>query len=78
LPVTGSDVFGREEDIAFLDRAWAKPDVNVVLANRSVLQANQTELAAVRFLRQQRQRRPLASLDGTVALCVDALSVRDQ
>src|SRR5580704_6752584 len=23
LPVTGSEVFGREEDIAFLDRAWA-------------------------------------------------------
>ena len=31
LPVTGSDVFGREEDIAFLDRAWANQDVNVVL-----------------------------------------------
>ncbi|MBV8223706.1 MAG: protein kinase, partial [Verrucomicrobia bacterium] len=30
LPVTGSDVFGREEDIAFLDRAWANRDVNVV------------------------------------------------
>jgi hypothetical protein len=30
LPVTGSDVFGREEDITFLDRAWAKKDVNVV------------------------------------------------
>jgi serine/threonine protein kinase len=30
LPVTGSDVFGREEDIAFLDTAWANPDVNVV------------------------------------------------
>jgi hypothetical protein len=30
LPVTGSDIFGREEDIAFLDRAWAKKDVNVV------------------------------------------------
>src|SRR5271165_1557574 len=30
LPVTGSDVFGREEDIAFLDRAWANPQVNVV------------------------------------------------
>jgi tetratricopeptide (TPR) repeat protein len=30
LPVTGSDVFGREEDIAFLDRAWATKDVNVV------------------------------------------------
>ena len=30
LPVTGSDVFGREEDIAFLDRAWASKDVNVV------------------------------------------------
>jgi serine/threonine protein kinase len=29
LPVTGSDVFGREEDIAFLDRAWASKDVNV-------------------------------------------------
>jgi serine/threonine protein kinase len=30
LPVTGSDLFGREEDITFLDRAWAKKDVNVV------------------------------------------------
>ena len=30
LPVTGSNVFGREEDFAFLDRAWANPQVNVV------------------------------------------------
>jgi serine/threonine protein kinase len=30
LPVTGSDVFGREEDIVFLDRAWANQQVNVV------------------------------------------------
>src|ERR1700761_4186243 len=30
MPVTGSDVFGREEDIAFLDRAWVNRDVNVV------------------------------------------------
>jgi predicted ATPase len=30
LPVTGSEVFGREEDIAFLDRAWANEHVNVV------------------------------------------------
>src|SRR5277367_1460911 len=30
LPVTGSDVFGREEDIAFLDDAWANQDVNVI------------------------------------------------
>src|SRR6516164_3685119 len=30
LPVTGSDVFGREEDVAFLDRAWANKNVNVV------------------------------------------------
>jgi hypothetical protein len=30
LPVTGSEVFGREEDIAFLDRAWTNEDVNVV------------------------------------------------
>src|SRR5271165_495712 len=30
LPITGSDVFGREEDIAFLDRAWANQDVNVI------------------------------------------------
>ncbi|MGA8660115.1 MAG: protein kinase [Chthoniobacterales bacterium] len=29
LPVTGSDVFGREEDVAFLDRAWANKDINV-------------------------------------------------
>jgi hypothetical protein len=30
LPITGSDVFGRENDIAFLDDAWANQDVNVV------------------------------------------------
>jgi hypothetical protein len=30
LPVTGSEIFGREEDITFLDRAWANQDVNVV------------------------------------------------
>jgi hypothetical protein len=30
LPVTGSDVFGREEDIAFLDAAWGNPQTNVV------------------------------------------------
>ena len=30
LPVTGSDVFGREEDIAFLNDAWAIQQVNVV------------------------------------------------
>jgi hypothetical protein len=30
LPVTGTDLFGREEDIALLDRAWANKDVNVV------------------------------------------------
>jgi serine/threonine protein kinase len=30
LPVTGSDLFGREEDIAFLNDAWANPEVNVV------------------------------------------------
>ena len=30
LPVTGSDLFGREEDIAFLDRAWENKDINVV------------------------------------------------
>jgi predicted ATPase len=30
LPITGSDVFGREEDIAFLDDAWVNHQVNVV------------------------------------------------
>jgi predicted ATPase len=30
LPVTGSDIFGREDDIAFLDGAWANQEVNVV------------------------------------------------
>jgi hypothetical protein len=30
LPVTGRDVFGREEDIAFLDAAWANQNVNIV------------------------------------------------
>ncbi len=29
LPVTGSDVFGREEDIVFLNDAWAKQEVNI-------------------------------------------------
>jgi hypothetical protein len=30
LPVTGSEVFGREEDISFLDAAWANQQINVV------------------------------------------------
>ena len=30
LPVTGSDLFGREENLAFLDAAWANPNVNIV------------------------------------------------
>jgi hypothetical protein len=30
LPVTGSEIFGREEDITFLDHAWVNKDVNVV------------------------------------------------
>jgi serine/threonine protein kinase len=30
LPITGSDLFGREDDMAFLDRAWTNKDVNVV------------------------------------------------
>jgi serine/threonine protein kinase len=30
LPITGSDVFGREEDIAFLDDAWMNQDINIV------------------------------------------------
>jgi hypothetical protein len=30
LPITGSGFFGREEDIAFLDAAWANLHVNVV------------------------------------------------
>jgi hypothetical protein len=30
LPVTGSDVFGREEDVIFLNDAWASEHVNVV------------------------------------------------
>jgi tetratricopeptide (TPR) repeat protein len=30
LPVTGGELFGREEDLAFLDAAWADSKVNVV------------------------------------------------
>jgi serine/threonine protein kinase/tetratricopeptide (TPR) repeat protein len=30
LPVTGSDFFGRDEEIAYLDNAWTNQDVNVV------------------------------------------------
>jgi hypothetical protein len=30
LPVTGKEVFGREEEIAFLNDAWANPQVNIV------------------------------------------------
>jgi serine/threonine protein kinase len=30
LPVTGSDVFGREKDTTFLNDAWANQDVNIV------------------------------------------------
>ncbi|MBV8328979.1 MAG: serine/threonine-protein kinase PknK, partial [Verrucomicrobia bacterium] len=30
LPVTGKELFGREEDLAFLDAAWSDPQVNLV------------------------------------------------
>ena len=30
LPVTGSDVFGREDDITFLDDAWGNKEINIV------------------------------------------------
>jgi serine/threonine protein kinase len=30
LPVTGGEIFGREEDIAFLDSAWANDQINIV------------------------------------------------
>jgi serine/threonine protein kinase len=30
LPITGSDVFGREEEIVFLDDAWSNQNVNIV------------------------------------------------
>jgi predicted ATPase len=30
LPITGSDVFGRDEDIAFLEAAWANQQINIV------------------------------------------------
>jgi serine/threonine protein kinase/predicted ATPase len=30
LPVTGSDVFGREADLAFVDEAWANERINIV------------------------------------------------
>jgi serine/threonine protein kinase len=30
LPITGSDLFGREEDMTFLDDAWANKDANVL------------------------------------------------
>jgi predicted ATPase len=30
LPITGSDIFGREDDIAFLDGSWANEDTNIV------------------------------------------------
>jgi serine/threonine protein kinase len=29
LPVTGSDVFGREDDITFLDDAWGNKEINI-------------------------------------------------
>jgi len=33
LPVTGSDLFGREEDVIFLDSAWTNQQINVVTIN---------------------------------------------
>jgi nucleoside phosphorylase/tetratricopeptide (TPR) repeat protein len=30
LPVTGSDLFGREEELQRLDDAWANPDTNII------------------------------------------------
>jgi hypothetical protein len=37
LPVTGSDVFGREEDIAFLEDAWANQQVKANRATGAML-----------------------------------------
>jgi len=31
LPITGSDLFGREEDIGFLDEAWGNQKVNILI-----------------------------------------------
>jgi serine/threonine protein kinase len=30
LPITAREVFGREEDLAFLETAWANPQINIV------------------------------------------------
>ncbi len=30
LPLSGSELFGRAEDLTFLDDAWANPQVNIV------------------------------------------------
>ena len=59
LPVTGSDVFGREEDIAFLDRAWANKRANVATV---VAWAGVGKVDA---------RQPLAPTDGgeTLSFC---------
>jgi hypothetical protein len=59
LPVTGSDLFGREEDIAFLDCAWANKEVNVVY-NRCLGRC-----------RKVHPRQPLAPADGcqTLSFC---------
>ena len=59
LPVTGSDLFGRDEDITFLNDAWANPDVNVVT------------IVAWAGVGKSTLDQPLASRDGcsTLRLC---------
>jgi len=52
--------------------------VTVCFRSQEDFRPNQAKLAVVRFLGQQRQRGPLAGLDGAVALRADVFSMRDE
>src|SRR5207249_10988160 len=63
---------------SLLERRQRGRSVSLPVADRSVLQTNQADSAVVRFPGQQRQRGPVAGLDGAIALRPDAFSVRDE
>jgi hypothetical protein len=78
------EVDGQQREMEFLTNklSWSAGSVADLYRCRwqveVFFQTNQAELAVVRFPGQQRQRGPLARLDGAVALRPDAFSVRDE
>ena len=65
LPITGSDLFGREEDIAFLDDAWANQQISPTHFRlcRSTLLSSAGSPGKVKKRHQSRRSEPITPTD---------------